>query len=64
MAPISVGPAKKESMKNRACQHFHFWGKFLQILASLTHAVKLLNKSPSYMVQDLFKLLPLCWVLE
>lgn len=65
MALTNVGPAKeKESKKNRACQHFHFWKKFLQILASLIHTLKFVNKSPLYMAQDLFKLLPLCCVLE
>lgn len=58
----SVGPAGlKVGKKNDAYQHFCSWGK---CPASLVHALKFVNKSPSCLAQVIFKLLLLYWFLE
>lgn len=44
--------------------HFCSWRKLLQISASLAHTIKLINESLSCIIQALFKLLFLYWVLD
>lgn len=61
--PSVPGQLGRRRIRIGAWEHFHPKRKFLQLSALLANAVKLVSKS-SHMAQELFKLLPLCWVSE
>ena len=63
MAPASDGLARWQRGKQWCLPELLSWRNFHQILASLAHALKLVNESPSP-VTLFFKLLPLHWDLE